>query len=84
MALFKKRISQEYKDTFLTGPGQKVLQHMMLKYGVYVPTFNDEANRMYFNEGQRNVVLDILHYLSIDEERARQIALAQSEEDDGL
>ncbi len=82
LSKFLPKYASAYKEVFETEAGKIVLSHMMRRYNFYSPTVSaDGAHRTYFNEGQRNVVLDILGMLSYTEQELRDIVRAISEEE---
>lgn len=60
-----KRIS-DYKDTFGSPQGQRVLLDMMSAHGMLSPGFHKDAIEMARMAGERNVILRILSLVNID------------------
>ena len=60
-----------YRHVFATEMGKVVLADLIKRYDMR-PSFSDNALRMAFNEGERNVVLVILKALNIDEQQLQQ------------
>jgi len=59
---FRKR--NDYKDAFESQAGKRVLNHLMKLYKVLEPTYTSNSpHDTSFMEGQRSVVLHILHIL---------------------
>lgn len=72
LTAIEKRIAaiSDYKRTFSSEQGKRVLQDLMQAHYLMRPTLrkgNDLALNMAFNEGQRNVVLRILTILETSE-----------------
>lgn len=69
---------QLYQKVFDSPEGIQVLNDMISVHKVLSSTFDKDAMQMSFNEGERNVVLRILHILNLDvaklRERVRQYA----------
>lgn len=66
--LFQKQKDtvNSYKKVFGTPEGDLVLKDLMTKYGVITGTYDESPNAMYFKEGQRSVVFDILANINLD------------------
>ena len=80
----KKQVSQiqDYKDTFTSDSGERVLLDLMERCDMLNSTRNlDDPNtdNMIFREGQRNVVLRILTLVEKDMKQLR-ILIKQREE----
>lgn len=56
----------DYKTTFNSEAGKKVLIDLINAHWMTRPTFHESATEMAFREGERNVVLRILHMLNVD------------------
>jgi hypothetical protein len=56
----------KYKLVFSTPEGKAVLKDLMLRYFMVSGTYNSDSNKMYFNEGARSVVADILEIINTD------------------
>lgn len=65
-----KKVDQalDYQATFATAEGERVLYDLMKTHYVMGTTFTADQNVMALKEGERNVVLRILHLLKIDVE----------------
>lgn len=55
-----------YKKVFESPEGQLVLHDLMRKHGVVGGTFQENANLMYFKEGERAVVFQIMQVIGVD------------------
>lgn len=55
-----------YQKVFSSGEGHRVLLDLLKQHYMMESTFHSNPNEMYFREGERNVVLRILHLLKID------------------
>lgn len=64
----KKKLDQvaSYQSIFSTEDGKKVLYDLMKVHNVMGSTFSNNSNEMILKEGERNVVLRIMHILKID------------------
>ena len=70
----------DYQRTFDTPSGKKVLYHLMKAHGVMERSFiEDNQFATAFNEGGRNVVLQILKKLKIDLRKLEQLQKQQEE-----
>jgi len=56
----------DYKTTFNTGAGKRVLNDLFKTCGMLTTSFDENLHTMAFKEGQRNVVLHILNKLKMD------------------
>ncbi len=67
-----------YRQTFLSEAGQKVLADLDKRYNMR-SSFNENPHLTSFHEGERNVLLQILAALKIDEnqiqERVKNVTL---------
>lgn len=63
-----------YQKVFSGPEGEKVLNHLMYTYGVFFGTADTEGNPhvMYYNEGRRSVVVDILERVDCDLDKIRK------------
>lgn len=55
-----------YKKVFESEEGKKVLHDLMRKHAVITGTFQENANLMYFKEGERAVVFGIMQMIGVD------------------
>lgn len=83
----KQRL-QDYRATFTTDAGTRVLNDLIYRHYVLETTVNIHAIHMAHMEGQRDVVLGILNFLQLKPEQipqARQSVVDQflQEEADG-
>ena len=67
-----ERIAILYQKVFSSEDGEKVLKDLISLY-CHHGTFNENPNKMYFKEGQRSVIQDILSLVDIDIERSREL-----------
>lgn len=64
----------DYKRTFATQSGQKVLHDLIKAHFILQPTYSREHREdVIFKEGQRNVLLRILTILDQDPEKIRKL-----------
>ena len=78
----KKHVNKfsDYQEAFGTEPGKRVLHDMIKTHYVMGSTFDINPSEMCLREGERNVVLRILHNLGVDVETLlKHIADAQLE-----
>ena len=55
------RLLQLYFSVFNSSEGEEIIADLSTRYNVFSPTFDPESERVSaFNEGARNVVLDII------------------------
>lgn len=59
----------DYKRTFQSEHGERVLRHLMKRFGILNSTMTDNPYLTAFNEGQRSVVIEIIRKLKIDVKR---------------
>ena len=55
-----------YKKVFATPEAKEVLKDHMLRYFIATGTYDPDPHKMYFREGQRGVVAELLEILHID------------------
>ena len=60
-----------YKRTFETDDGQKVLEHMEVRFYLNTSTYSSEATDTAYREGQRTVVLFIKNMLTEWDQRLK-------------
>lgn len=53
----------DYQQTFNTESGRRVLRHLMKMHGMMQTSFVEDPYATAFNEGGRNVVIQIFHKL---------------------
>lgn len=73
VALSQKETIELYQAVFFSEVGKRVLRHMMKKYGVLRTTVHESSHLMYFQEGQRAVVLEIIKNLKMDTKQLQQM-----------
>lgn len=74
MAYDDEKRARDYRVVFGSPEGERVLADLIDMNGVLRPTFDPDPNVSAFNEGRRNVLLDILRYLSVEPEQFRKLA----------
>ncbi len=55
----------DYRETFSTPAGKRVLHDFFARYWVFGSTMHAEPQVMAMREGERNVCLDILRYMEM-------------------
>ena len=68
----EEQVAILYQKVFSSEEGEKVLKDLISLY-CHNGTFNKDPNLMYFKEGQRSVIRDILSLVDIDIDRAREL-----------
>lgn len=72
--------AKDYDAVFNNGVGKRVLHDLMNSHFMARAVFHEKPNEIYFREGQRNVILRILHILQQDpEELFNRLKEAQDE-----
>jgi hypothetical protein len=66
-------ISIAFKKTFSGPHGSTILKYLMSRYHFIGGTFNENSNKMYFNEGERSVLVHIIEMIDIDIDTIRSI-----------
>jgi len=56
---------RDYRAVFGTDAGQRVLVDMMTLFGVFRSNFHHDAHVNAYRNGQRDVVLHIIHYMQM-------------------
>jgi len=56
----------DYKNTFTTEHGKKVLHDLMNAHGMLSSTYREASHDMAYREGERNVILRIFSILKTD------------------
>jgi len=75
----------DYKNTFETKSGEKVLRHLMKVHGVFTTSFvEDNQYSTAFNEGGKNVILQIIKKVGMDLARLESEMKKQQTEDDNV
>ena len=67
------RLVKLYMRVFETEDGIKVLKNLMKDCNVMNGTYNGDPHIMYYNEGRRSVVFDILKVLHINLARFKEL-----------
>jgi hypothetical protein len=62
----KKETAILYKKVFGTDEGMKVLKELMKNCNFINGTYSDDQGKMYFYEGRRSVVCEILDYVNMN------------------
>lgn len=62
----------DYKKTFSTDFGQRVLNDLMETHHFLGPVMDKDLNNVLFREGARNVVIRILKFMEMDPEKIRR------------
>jgi len=60
-------IHESYLAVFKTKDGEKVIRHLIKKFGMAVPQCSSTGEQAIYREGQRSVVLAILNYINKDQ-----------------
>lgn len=68
---------QLYQNVFESPDGKKVLEDLSRQAFGKKTTFNENANKMAFNEGQRSIVLHINSIMTIDLKRTEDLIKKQ-------
>ena len=68
----RNRLKRLYTEAF-TGEGREILQDLCKSFGIFNGSFDKDPNVMYFKEGQKSVVMEILRQLDMDFEKFRQL-----------
>ena len=64
---------QDYRRTFDTEAGQRVLSDLMRRHFVFsVTKVPGDATESAFNEGRRSVILDIMQTVGVDADRVME------------
>ena len=78
------RLLEVYHGIFKSQEGEEVLADLASRYNVFSPTFDPQSERITsFNEGARNVVLDIIKRARVSPEEVLA-KLEKIEEYDGI
>ena len=76
----QEKLILQFKRVFSGADGEAVLRALMAEFHIIDGTFSENSNRMYFREGERNVVKTIMEKVDIDMGKFRQ--LFQETQDD--
>jgi hypothetical protein len=71
MGMREKRVS-DYKDTFGSPEGQRVLLDLMGAHGMLSPGFHKDPIEMARMAGERNVIIRILSLINVDLKQLKQ------------
>ncbi len=67
-----KQLKADYKNTFSTEEGQRVLKNLEKLCFVHGTTFSVDDGVIQFNEGKRTVVVQIQNMIVMDLEKLRE------------
>lgn len=71
----RARLIADFRDTFESPQGQRVLQFLAEQNFVLTPTFvAGDSHQTALHEGQRRVVLSIMKYIGTDVAKLQQMA----------
>ena len=68
-----------YKRLFSDNDGKEVLKDLMSRYNVVQGTYSQDPYKMYFREGQRSVIMDLIEILDVDVIKYRDLLSEISE-----
>ena len=68
----EKRRRATYKEVFGSEAGKEVLDDLMKSNYFFTSTQTGDSHESAFNEGRRSVILAILNYVSLDNEKIQQ------------
>lgn len=74
----------KYKRVFASPEGEEILRDMMLRYYMVSGTYFHEPHHMYFREGARSVISDILEIMEVDPHKYREMLSRISEDQLGF
>lgn len=72
-----KERKQIYQNVFESPDGKNVLEDLARHAFGSKTTFNENSNRMAYNEGQRSIILHIQNMMRIDIEKTREMLKKQ-------
>ena len=78
-----KQLQQDYKNTFSTDEGKRVLEDLKLRGFYYSSTFTGDANGMIWNEGMRAIVLTIISMIEQPYDEIIKLVGQEPEEEKG-
>lgn len=61
-----------FKKVFSGPDGEKVLDDLIQEYGVMSTSYSENPHKMYFREGQKSVILNLLEILEVDPHQYRK------------
>jgi hypothetical protein len=83
----KKQLIVDYKQTFLTPQGQRVLEDLERKTTLHRSSVKPgqpiDTNRLIYDEAQRSMILYILQKMGKDPYEVKQSKAIQKENEDG-
>lgn len=62
--LARRQLTRDYKETFGTPHGQRVLRHILSISGATRPRFTTDADQLRWNEAQRHFALSIFRQVA--------------------
>jgi len=65
----KRSLLIDYRATFRSEDGERVLKDLMANHHVFTGTFDKDPMVMAFREGERSVIMAILDKLRVDPEK---------------
>jgi hypothetical protein len=68
----RSRLKRLYVQAF-SGEGEEILIDLFKNFHMFESTFDNNPNQMYFKEGQKSVVMEILRQLDMDFEKFRKL-----------
>lgn len=74
-----KEKKQLYQNVFESPDGAKVLEDLSKTAFANKTTFNENPNKMAFNEGQRSIILHIKNMMKIDLEKTESLVKKQQQ-----
>jgi hypothetical protein len=79
-----RRRPDDFRNTFTTGHGRRVLTYLMQSYHVFSPTHTmGDPYQSAYHEGQRSVVLQILSFMNLNpDEVQEQINKTEQEQEE--
>lgn len=69
----KREMLEAYRKVFTSHEGKLVLKDLMKSSGFYESTYNPDHSVMAFDEGQRALVLRIIHTLNLTPAQVEQM-----------
>ena len=67
-------LNQAYRETFASKSGSLVLRHLVREHGLLRQAFVDgDSHATSFNDGGRNVIIQLLRRIHTDEEIEKQV-----------
>lgn len=65
----KRSLLIDYRSTFKSEEGERVLRDMMANHHIFSGTFDKDPMVMAYREGERSVVMSLLDKLRVDPEK---------------